>query len=394
MKTVLIVDDDKLLLENFQEGLSDHAGVFTLVTAENGAKASVMLSSTPVDLVITDLKMPVMDGFELLAYMSKHHPRIPTIVMTAYRNNPELERKLRLFAVSQFLQKPFDLEELATVITNELKFASTGHLRGVTLPSFLQLIAIEERTCTLSIEFGEEAGTLYFKQGELLDAETGSLSGNDAVYHMASWDHAKIEISPNCTKKEKRVRGSINELLLEGFRRKDEQAARAPGRAEAPPAAAPAIAVDPGGRGAAVQEIREEKRGGQEQAPGATLKEGTMATTKEILSELAKIPNIDAICLVARDGFLLDSIARTGIDKEMIGAIASSGFGASESMGRQIDKGTMLISMIEFEKGPVLLAPIGEDAFLVIVADKEANLGMIRLKLKKHSGELALAAAI
>ena len=60
------------------------------------------------------------------------------------------------------------------------------------------------------------------------------------------------------------------------------------------------------------------------------------------------------------------------------------------SMGRQLDKGPMLISMIEFEKGPVMLAPIGEDAFLVIVADKDANLGMIRLKLKKHSHELAL----
>ena len=119
-----------------------------------------------------------------------------------------------------------------------------------------------------------------------------------------------------------------------------------------------------------------------------------MANTREILNELAKMQSIEAVCLVARDGFLLDSIARSGIDKEMIGAIASSGFGSSVSMGAQLDKGAMQISMIEFEKGPVLLTPIGDDAFLVIVADKEANLGMIRLKLKKHSGELALAAAI
>jgi predicted regulator of Ras-like GTPase activity (Roadblock/LC7/MglB family) len=54
----------------------------------------------------------------------------------------------------------------------------------------------------------------------------------------------------------------------------------------------------------------------------------------------------------------------------------------------------MAISMIEFERGPVMLSPIGDSAFLVIIADKEANLGMIRLKLKKHSGELLAAAAI
>ena len=117
-------------------------------------------------------------------------------------------------------------------------------------------------------------------------------------------------------------------------------------------------------------------------------------STRGILEELAKMQSITAVCLVARDGFLLDSVARSGLDKEMIGAIASSGFGSSESMGRQLEKGQMQVSMIEFEQGPVLLAPIGGDAFLVIVAEQDANLGMVRLKLKKLSGDLALAAMI
>ena len=143
-----------------------------------------------------------------------------------------------------------------------------------------------------------------------------------------------------------------------------------------------------------LKEINEEETAQKKERPTAISREDKMATTKEILNELAKIQSVDAVCLVARDGFLLDSIARTGIDTEMIGAIASSGFGASESMGRQLGKGTMTISMIEFEKGPVMLSPVGDDAFLVIIADKDANLGMIRLKLKKHCGELAVAAAI
>jgi hypothetical protein len=120
--------------------------------------------------------------------------------------------------------------------------------------------------------------------------------------------------------------------------------------------------------------------------------EGHMTSTQDILGELAKVQFVEAVCLVARDGFLLDSITRSGIDEELIGAIASSGFGASASMGAQLEKGEVQISMIEFERGPVMLAPIGEKAFLVIVADKEANLGMLRLKLKKHSGALAVAA--
>ena len=119
-----------------------------------------------------------------------------------------------------------------------------------------------------------------------------------------------------------------------------------------------------------------------------------MADLKELLTEFTKLQGVNAVCLVGRDGFLLDSIAKTGFDAEMIGAIASSGFGTSESMGKQLGKGAMLMSMIEFDDGPVLFSPVGADAIFVIIADKDANLGMVRLKLKKHTSDLAAAAAV
>jgi predicted regulator of Ras-like GTPase activity (Roadblock/LC7/MglB family) len=100
---------------------------------------------------------------------------------------------------------------------------------------------------------------------------------------------------------------------------------------------------------------------------------------------------VTAVCLVGRDGFLLDSIARTGMDTEMIAAIASSGFGSAESIGRQLGKGSLAMTMLEFDRGPVMFSPAGEEAFLVIIAEKDSNLGMIRLKIKKYSSELRLA---
>lgn len=119
-----------------------------------------------------------------------------------------------------------------------------------------------------------------------------------------------------------------------------------------------------------------------------------MNRLKEVLTELTNVPGVSTACLVGRDGFLLDSIALSGLDTEMIGAIASSGFGASEAMGNQLSKGGMSLSMIEYANGPVMLSPVGEDAFLVIVAEKEANLGMVRLKIKKHASQLAEFAEI
>ena len=83
VREVLIVDDEEPLLLTIAEGLSIYKKYFNLLTATNGADAVKVLKSSPgIDLVVTDLSMPKMDGFELLAYMNRNYPKIPVILMT------------------------------------------------------------------------------------------------------------------------------------------------------------------------------------------------------------------------------------------------------------------------------------------------------------------------
>ncbi len=117
-----------------------------------------------------------------------------------------------------------------------------------------------------------------------------------------------------------------------------------------------------------------------------------MATLRDLLSELSKLQGVNAVCLVGCDGFLIDSISNAKMEAELVGAIASSGFGASESIGRELGRGTLEITMLEFEKGPVIISPVGKDFLLVIVAGKDASLGMLRLKMKKLGTEIEAAA--
>ncbi len=119
-----------------------------------------------------------------------------------------------------------------------------------------------------------------------------------------------------------------------------------------------------------------------------------MTEIQKILAEFTNVDGVHTACLVGRDGFLLDSIARTGIDAEMIGAIASSGFGSAESMGNQLGQGDLTMTMLEYKEGPVMFAPVGDEAFLVIVADQDTNLGWIRIAIKKNSAKIASIAAI
>jgi predicted regulator of Ras-like GTPase activity (Roadblock/LC7/MglB family)/ActR/RegA family two-component response regulator len=392
MKNILIVDDEKSFLSSLIFGFESYAADFNTMTAENGKKAVEAMKSRDIDLVITDLKMPEMDGFELLAYLSRAHPGIPVIVMSAYCTS-EIKTMLKDRGAFTILEKPIDFQDLVNKIFLGLEAVSEGFIQGITLPAFLQLVEMEKKTCTLRIESHGEKGLLYFQDGVLIDAETDKEQHEDAACTIGCWEDARIEIESFCRKKIKQIDKPLNYILMEGYRIKDERERQTSAHASSTAGAG----AEPAGLEdlwPLTQGIFEEEKPLEEHINEPDTKEDKMAQTKEILNELAKLQGVDAVCLVARDGFLLDSIARTGTDTEMIAAIASSGFGASEAMGRQIEKGAMIISMIEFEKGPVMFSPIGDDAFLVIIAGKDGNLGMIRLKIKKYCGELAMAAAI
>ncbi len=119
MKTVLIVDDERSFLRLLEEGFRAHRQEFVVITAENGRQAVEHLRTRPVDLVVTDIKMPQMDGFELLSYLKEFHPGIPVILTTAFGTH-DIEERLRAMGASQYLEKPLDFEVLVEKIVEEL----------------------------------------------------------------------------------------------------------------------------------------------------------------------------------------------------------------------------------------------------------------------------------
>ena len=113
VRDVLIVDDEEPLLLTIAEGLSIYKKYFNLLTATNGADAVKVLKSSPaIDLVITDLSMPKMDGFELLAYMNRNYPKIPVILMTAF-GTPKIEEIVSSMGIFGYLEKPLDINIIA-----------------------------------------------------------------------------------------------------------------------------------------------------------------------------------------------------------------------------------------------------------------------------------------
>lgn len=167
MKNVLIVDDEKAFLLSLSEGLSQYPGQYTVFTAENGEAAIKILSAQHLDLVITDLKMDQMDGLQLLAVMNNQYPTIPTIVMTAF-GTPEIEEKINKLGAVQYLEKPLTINQLADKIDECLQAGKKGYISRINISSFVQILEIEGKTCTLTIKNAGNTGMLFSIKENLL----------------------------------------------------------------------------------------------------------------------------------------------------------------------------------------------------------------------------------
>jgi DNA-binding NtrC family response regulator len=116
MKDILLVDDEANFLSSLADGLKSIYGrKCNVFTAQNGRMAVEMLKAVVVDIVVTDLRMPEMDGFELISYLKKHHPDISVIVMTAFSDRGVDSLKRNHF-VKHVAEKPIDLKDIASRI--------------------------------------------------------------------------------------------------------------------------------------------------------------------------------------------------------------------------------------------------------------------------------------
>lgn len=223
-KKVLIADDDQELLLVLKEGMEKNKEEFEVLLAGDGESALNKLESNPVSLVVADLKMPGMDGFSLLSQIAERYPDIPVIIITAY-GSPHIREMVHQNGAAGYLEKPFLIDDLFQEIRSVLsREADGGTLHGISLAMFLQLIDMEQKTCTLRVQekgTGKE-GSLFFKNGELLEARTGSQHGEEAAYTILSWDDIQISIQNSCNLTEKRIERDPQAILMDAMRQKDE----------------------------------------------------------------------------------------------------------------------------------------------------------------------------
>lgn len=110
---ILVVDDEEIM-RNLLEKLLTLEG-YNILTAVDGQDALEVIAKEKVDLVVSDMKMPRMDGFELLKNLRNNYPDIGVVIMTGYGDTYTIKDAL-LLGADEYLSKPFKRLELLSVV--------------------------------------------------------------------------------------------------------------------------------------------------------------------------------------------------------------------------------------------------------------------------------------
>lgn len=203
-ENILIVDDDINILELLQRHL--HSLDYHTYKAISVKEAVAILRDTEIDLLITDLKMPEVDGFQLIQFASEHYPNMPKLVVTGYPSIQDALSAIKSGAVD-YLVKPFTKEELKQGV---LKSLSTKTKRKSTTETaetkkYNEIIGESEaiKNVTQIIERVKDNKATIFISGE---SGTGKELVARSIHYNGKFSRAPF-IAVNC--------GGIPENLLE-----------------------------------------------------------------------------------------------------------------------------------------------------------------------------------
>ncbi|MGB5105538.1 MAG: response regulator [Candidatus Zixiibacteriota bacterium] len=128
---VLIVDDEEVM-RSLMIKILEKAG-YKVITANGGLAARQILAEQPIDLVLSDVKMPDMNGFDLLKEIKANYPHIAVIMMTAYADSYTIKDAL-IYGADEYITKPFKHYEVTVVMERAYWRSQAGRSHSQNFP--------------------------------------------------------------------------------------------------------------------------------------------------------------------------------------------------------------------------------------------------------------------
>ena len=229
-KKILFVDDDAGLLEVLRQMMVHFSGgAWEVLTALDVSKAMSILQEQKLDLLVIDIHMPLVDGLQFLNLLQRKYPNLLKVILTG--DATEQHRTACLSNGAElFLEKPRDeggwrsvyatLHELTRFQPEE---GFRGVLRRVGLPDVLQMECLARHSVVLKIHAGGVQGLIFVKDGQIIHAQCGSRSGEEAFNYLMGLAGGEFDVQTFAEPPAKTISGSWEFLLMEAARKRDEE---------------------------------------------------------------------------------------------------------------------------------------------------------------------------
>jgi len=199
-----------------------------VVTASSGARAIALLETQKFTLMVTDLNMPKMDGLQVLSIVRRKYPQLRIVVLTSVMDEQFRSRSYAM-GVDLFWQKPNTMDEIKLFLDCiESLLDRDGDdqgFRGVQSKSLVDLIQLEclsRTSTTLRIANGKMEGKIWIRDGDIIDAATGTFTATEAFREILCWKTGTFEILPADNEHPRQIHESSQGLLLETVQAIDE----------------------------------------------------------------------------------------------------------------------------------------------------------------------------
>lgn len=212
----------------YQEILGQMPSRPEVVTASSGARAIALLESEAFTLMVTDLNMPKMDGLQVLSIVRRKYPQLRIVVLTSVMDEQFRSRSYAM-GVDLFWQKPSTMDEIKlfidcieSLLDREEQESGFRGVQSKSLVDLIQLECLSRTSTTLRITNGNLEGRIWIREGDVVDAATGTMTDTAAFKEILCWKTGSFEILPPDDSRPRRIHDSYQGLLLETAQAIDE----------------------------------------------------------------------------------------------------------------------------------------------------------------------------
>ncbi len=220
MKKILVITRDYNTSQSIATILQDNPE-YSLATAVDELEAITHIRSNGADLLVIDLATRESAALAPLKELLRYFPYIPCIAIINSRTYPAEE--LLELGISTCLDEQDRQSDFQHWVNKLLEESTTGTMKGLPIPSLLQMLEGEEKTCTLQISNEDADGYIYLKNGAVIEAITIDQTGEDALYSIMTWQDTTVNIKFFNKKLPVAIDKPLMSLIMESFRLKDEK---------------------------------------------------------------------------------------------------------------------------------------------------------------------------